>query len=280
MSSPKQKARTKPADKLHDHLYLNPDGSVDGEKLLALLRQTPGTFHLIAAHRVLETRPLHEHDIGGLIEGLTTIAILAAYGDEKSITQLKAIEKLIRAPKYCLPFTKLREIIDRYETSPPLARAWELRQLMSCLCWVVAPIRPKPPYSIDQPVKLIQPSNSAYVELSELAQRHIKRNSTLQSLAISIYLEQLRNEGVTDENNTITERTLKADLTRAREWDKTVSEEDKVRRGTYKGLGLHQDSPITWYAFSDEWKERTKARKRSSITANTKRGKRTQAKGG
>jgi hypothetical protein len=279
MSSLKRKAHVQPTNRYNNHLYLNPDGSVDGEKLLALLRKTPGAFDLIVAHRVLEERPLHEHDIGDLIEGLTNIAMLAAFGDENSLTQLKAIEKLIRAPKYCLPFTKLREIIDRYETSPPLARAWELRGLMSGLCWVVAPIRPKPPYSIDQPIKLIKPPNKAYADLSELAQRHIKKNSTLQSLAISIYLEQLRNEGITDENNTITERTLKADLARAREWEKTVSEDDKIRRGSYTARGLHQDSPITWYAFSDGWKKRAKARKRSSTTADAKRGKRT-AKGG
>jgi hypothetical protein len=273
MSSPKRKAHAQPNNRFDNHSYLNPDGSVDGEKLLTLLRQTPGAFDLILAHRVLEKRPLQEHDIGDLIRGLTNLAMFAAYGDEKSRTQLKAVEKLIRAPKYCLPFTKLREIIDRYETSPPLARAWELRRLMSNLCWVVAPIRPKPPYSIDQPIKLINPSNNAYADLSELAQRHLKRNSTLQSLAISIYLEQLRSEGITDENNTITERTLKADLTRAREWEKTVSEEDKIRRGSYTGLGLHQDSPITWYEFSEGWKERTKVRKRSK-TADLKRGKR------
>lgn len=279
MSTPKRKPNAQPANRFENHAYRNADGSVDGERLLALLEKTPGAFYLIIAHRVLEKKPLDEHDLGRLIHGLADIAMLAAHGDEKSLLQLKAIEKLIRAPKYCLPFTKLREIIDRYETSPPLARAWELRRLMSNLCWVVAPIRSKPPYSIDQPVKLVKPSNSAFTHLSELAQRHLKRNSTLQSLAISIYLEQLRDEG-TDENNTITEKTLKSDLARAREWERTASEDDKIRRGSYTGLGLHRDNPITWYDFSDGWKERAKARKRSSRVADLKTGKGPRPKGG
>jgi hypothetical protein len=279
MSSPKRKTHAQPTNRYENHLFLNPDGSVDGERLLTLLRQTPGAFDLIVAHRLLEKRPLREHDLGDLVDGLANIAVLAAFGDENSLTQLKAIEKLIRAAKYCLPFTKLREIVDRYETSPPLARAWELRRLMSGLCWVVALIRPKPPYSIDQPVKLISP-HKHYANLSELAQRHIKKNSTLQSLAISIYLEQLRNEGITDEKNTITEKTLKADLARAREWEKTVSEEDKIRRGSYAARGLHKDRPITWYAFSDGWKKRAKSRKRSSTTAKQKAAKGPRPNGG
>jgi hypothetical protein len=71
------------------------------------------------------------------------LVMLAVHGDEKSASQLKAIEKLIRLAKYELPFTKIREIIDRYETSPLLARGWKLRRIMSILCSVVEPLNEK-----------------------------------------------------------------------------------------------------------------------------------------
>lgn len=107
------------------------DGTVDGEKLLKIVRETPGAFFLIISNQVLKQVEPPQFDVDGIIEGITTLLMLSAHGDEKSGHQIRAIEKLISPSKYELPFTKIREIVDRYETSPPLARGWELRRIMN-----------------------------------------------------------------------------------------------------------------------------------------------------
>ncbi len=51
-------------------------------------------------------------------------------------------------------------------------------------------------------------------ELYERATKHLKRGSTLQSLAINIYLEALEREGIT-----LDARQLKLDLQKLRKWE-------------------------------------------------------------
>jgi hypothetical protein len=258
--APHQKAALSP---YQNHAYINPDGTVDGEKLLNIVRKTPGAFDLIIASQVLKGKDdRNEFDVSELISGISNLLMLALHGDDKSAIQLKAIEKLIKPAKYELPFTKIRELIDKYETSPILARGWELRRIMSSLCAVVEPLRKEPPHSPDQRIKMQQSPLGVFVGLSDLARSHLKRNSTLQSVAISIYLEQLRKQGITDESSAITEKTLKADLARVREWEVNASEEDKLRRAHWLGGSLDSDHPIIWYEFSEGWKKRKKARKR------------------
>jgi hypothetical protein len=99
----------------------------------------------------------------------------------------------------------------------------------------------------------------------------LKHNTTLQSLAISIFLEQLRESGVTDEGETITDRSLKRDLEKVRDWERYANEDEKLRRGKQKGLSLSVD-PIVWYDFSEGWKER-KVKRRESETGGKSRHK-------
>jgi len=241
---------------------MNPDGSVDGERLLALVNRSPGGFELIMLDALLDQGYVAQeyHAVADeIVSSLLTIISLAGHGDEQSQIQLKALKKLVRPRKYEIPISKIREIVDRYETSPPLARGWELHKLMSNLSLVVEPLKKDRPYTADQPITMRANPQAVFVGLSDLARQHLKQNTTLQSLAIHIYLEHLQKEGITDENEAINERTLKRDLQRVRDWEKNASPEEKLRRGRTEGTSLGEQ-PITWYMYSEGWKERKKKR--------------------
>jgi hypothetical protein len=101
------------------------------------------------------------------------------------------------------------------------------------------------------------PSRPYFQGLWDLARKHFHPNSTLQSLAIRIYLEDLERQGITSEHTAITERSLTRDLEQAREWERNASEDEKTRRGRWRG-GEIGGLTITWYEFSEGWKIRAK----------------------
>lgn len=262
----------KESSRYENHAYINPDGTVDGERLLSLVRDAPGAFDLIMLNAMVEEESSaseYHYMVRGIVSGLTLLVLLAGEGDEKSATQLKAIQKLVKPEKYELPLTKIRELVERYETSPPLARGWELRQLMSRLANVVEPLKKSKSYSPNQPIKLKESPPEYWVELWELARKHLDRNTTLQSMAIHIYLAQLQEKGITGEGEAITDRTLKRDLERVRDWERDASEDEKLRRGIYKGSSL-SDDPITWREFSEGWKARRVKQRESAKGGKTR----------
>jgi hypothetical protein len=249
-----------------NHAYLNPDGTVNGEKLLSIVNDAPGVFDLIMLNAIVKDGHAageYHFMASEIVSRLVLLVLLAGNGDERSATQLKAIKKLSKPEKYELSPNKIRDIVERYETSPPLARGWELRRLMSALSNVVEPVKKDTPYSQGQPIKLKESPRAVFVGLWDLARKHLKPNSTLQSLAIRIYLESLQEKGITDEGEAITSESLKRDLRRAREWERATNEDEKLRRGRHHGLSL-SDDPITWYDFSEGWKERRVKRREST----------------
>jgi hypothetical protein len=262
-----RKGRPTPKTKYPNHAFMNPDGSVDGERLLALVNRSPGGFELIMLDALLDRGYAAQeyHAVAEeIVSALLTIIALAGHGDEQSEMQLKALRKLVKPRKYEIPISKIREIAERYETSPPLARGWELHKLMSNLSLVVEPLKKDRAYTANQPIAMRLNPPAVFVGLSDLARQHVKPNTTLQSLAIHIYLEHLQKEGITDENEAINERSLKRDLQRVREWEKSASGDEKVRRGRMEGASLGEE-PITWYMYSEGWKERKKKRSKKLL---------------
>jgi hypothetical protein len=254
-----------------NHAYFNADGTVDGEKLLAIVNNAPGAFDLIMLEAMIRDRgePSEYDGIAGeIVRGLLNIILRALYNvDNEAAVQLRAIEKLVAPGKYEIPQSAIRDIALRYETSPPLARGWELRQLMSYLAGIVEPAKAGKSLTMHEPIKVMQNVPKYSAGLQELANKHWKRNSTLQSLAIRIYLEGLRDAGITNDTQTISEETLKRDLKLVREWEETHSYDDKLKRGHYTGYPLG-DTAITWCGFSEGWKMRRKGKSiRGSKTA-------------
>lgn len=222
------------------------------------------------ANQVIEEKgPARAYEFGKIIEGMINLNLLSVFGDEASDVQTKAIEKLIWPEKFEIPRSKIKDIVDRYETTPSLARAWELRIIMSNLSNVVEPKRQGKPLSECQPIRLRDaPVPAYYVSLWDTAKRHLKTNTTLQSLAMRIYLEQLQQQGVTDENQTISDRSLKRDLEKAGIWERITSEDEKLRRGRTTGAEL-SEGPLIWYRFSEGWKVRRQAAKTKAKRTTT-----------
>jgi hypothetical protein len=246
-----------------NHAYLNPDGSVDGEKLLSIVRRMPGGFALMILHAMIEKGgiDLAYHDKAQIIiERLSMSLIpLAAFGDEECDIQLTAILKLAQARTYEVPQSKIKEL-TRYETSPPLARGWELCRIMSHLSNVVEPRSSHRPFRPNHPIQMRPSPTSAHFQgLWDLANSHVKPNTTLQSLAIRLYLDRLEKEHVTAGQSTITNRSLKRDLELVREWERNTKEQEKQKRGRWHG-GKIGDLTLTWYEFSEGWKVRAKER--------------------
>src|SRR6185437_10235598 len=102
-----------------------------------------------------------------------------------------------RPQEYNLPNAVIENIVDRYNGSPQLARACHLRHLMSLLTKVVRPAHAEKPFTTRSPVVLLETLNedlnNEWRFLFVNAQKQWKRNSTLQSLAIRIYLSELAN---------------------------------------------------------------------------------------
>jgi hypothetical protein len=250
--------------------YVNFDGSIDGDKLLDAIKRSPAAFDLMNLERLVDHGLLQAEyldEITEMVSRLAEVTKQAGAGDERAADQLKAIAKLIQPDKYELPSTKIKEIVDRYETRPALARGWELRKLMHFLSIAVEPVRADRPYSPDQPIRVIHkaPANVHDFTIWQTAKKHWKPNTTLQSLAIRVYLEHLSDKGITDEDKTITERTLKRDLAEVRKWEETATDDEKRRRGYWSSKLLSGDY-ITWYDYSEGWKERKKARKAKGVT--------------
>ena len=259
--------------------YMSPEGIVDCEMLLKFMRQSPGVFDLLVLSATIhgdvdlhdDTDSLYHILTEDLVSGLASVVMDAAEGNDRAAIQLKAIEKLLKPEKFELPQNKIQELVDRYETSPPLARGWELRRLMSALWSVVEPIHSDRGNLINQPVRLMDsPDLPFYAHLWALAKKHCKTNTTLQSLAFRIYAERLQAQGISDEGATITDRTLKRDLESVRKWEQNASEEEKRRRGLYKGSS---DRPMIWFGFSDGWKSRTRNRKSRKKNVTKRRAK-------
>ena len=158
---------------------------------------------------------------------------------------------------YEVPQHKIRDI-TRYETRPPLARAWEMYRIMSHLTRVVEPLKSVRPFKENHPVKMLPgPTHGYHQSFWDLAKKHWRPNTTLQSLAITIYLEHLERQGVISDQGSITVRSLKRDLEMARAWETGLSDDEKQRRKHWSG-GIIGDLTITWYEFSEGWKVRAK----------------------
>lgn len=152
-----------------------------------------------------------------IIWKLVRIARNAETGDERATNQLSAIHKLAHPDNYELPATVIKNLADSYHTSPHLARAWAIRFIMVNLSYIVAATRSDVSL-LTSPIRLATENADLFAtwesDLYEKASKHIKRNSTLQSLAIDIYIEELAEEGIT-----IGPRELKRDLQKLKEWE-------------------------------------------------------------
>lgn len=170
-------------------------------------------------------------------------------GDEEAINQLKVLHKVAHPYNYELPSTVIKNLADSYHTSPHLARAWSVRDIMIELSYMVEPTR-KDRSVLEGPVKLcgdplLFPPSTRY----QRAARLIKKNTTLQSLAIAVFIEELDEEGIH-----LDPRQLKHDLQKLKEWESANLTDSSYRIP----LGNNADYPSAWlppiHIYSEGWK--------------------------
>jgi hypothetical protein len=198
------------------------------------------------------------------IDKLVSIALHAEKGDEKASNQLQVLHKVAHPFSYDLPSTVIKKLADSYHTSPHLARAWDVRSLMLDLSHVVEPTKFDRSV-LEGPVKLTtRDLHLIDRKLHATAEKHIKRGSTLLSLATSIYLETLDKEGIK-----IDPRQIRFDLEKLKEWE-AVNLKDAPftlrvweRPGEYPG-GSIPAIPIYSDGWKRQWRRGDKGRKKLS----------------
>jgi hypothetical protein len=150
--------------------------------------------------------------VSEIIDKLISLAVQAEKGDEKASNQLAVLHKVAHPSSYDLPSTVIKKIADSYHTSPHLARAWDVRDLMLELSYVVEPTNFNRSVA-EGPVRLAQRGKHEH-PMRAKAEKFINTHSTLQSLAIAIYLDQLDAEGIT-----LNAGQIKTDLRKLKEWE-------------------------------------------------------------
>lgn len=149
-----------------------------------------------------------------VIRMLVPIAFQASKGNKQAVNQLNVIHKVAYPGSYDLPGTVIQTLADSYHTSPHLARAWDVRSLMLDLSYVVEPTNFNRSV-LEGPVKLTtRDLHTINPKLHALAEKHIKRGTTLLSLATSIYLEALDKEGIK-----LDPRQIRQDFEKLKEWE-------------------------------------------------------------
>lgn len=221
--------------------------------LLELAQNAPGLVEMFQIAALTDKGLISresEKTLSEIIHNLVRIAFRAQGGDELASNQLKVLHKIAYPFNYELPATVIKNLAVRYHISPHLARAWDVRELMYELSYVVEPVNFEKSV-LEGPVTL-KTHNLGMRDVYNKAKHHIRRGSTLLSLAISLYIERLEQEGIALEP-----RDIKRDLQKLKKWESANLKEDSPFRlplwyepGKYPPANL-PGIPI----YSDGWKK-------------------------
>jgi hypothetical protein len=184
-----------------------------------------------------------------LISGVIGLLVRRHFGDEIAYQQLNVIHSFMFPKQYEVPEHVLERLSKKYR-SGHLTRAWALRRLMYKLSDLVAPTLLDTENLLVSPVRLLPQADSKH-PLYSLVKKYLKRGTTLQILAIRIYLEM---QSARDEEGTIDERTLKRDLQRLREWEETDAEHMRRKRElAAAGTQVSWKAHIPVRKYSESW---------------------------
>ena len=103
--------------------------------------------------------------------------------------------------------------------SEPIERALDIRYLMCELSYLSAPVIANAATILEGPIELVESAENLNPKLYETAAKHWRQNATLQSVAVRIFLERLKDRKIT----TIDQKKLESDLAKLRKWDKKKS---------------------------------------------------------
>jgi hypothetical protein len=228
------------------------DGGIDGLRLLQHVTSMVGVHSLLKLHQLINDGevPMRYFDnVERVCSELLRVIELAAAGSKFAENQLIVIEKVLNPNTYNVPDSVIENIAERYHSSPHVARGSYLRYVMYFLKRIVAPSSAGKPLTTRSRVQLVDAAESNYPYLFKKARQHWNKNSTLQSLAIQIFLSEVNATSSTSAN--IDERTLKRDLAILRKWEVSHrrSSGDAIAGDVLEEYGT-EDEPITWPVFS------------------------------
>jgi hypothetical protein len=168
-------------------------------------------------------------DLKYLVFGLWGVFMRSHGGDKASKNQLNVLRKFIFPKTYEVPISVIEALAKKYE-SGHITRGLELRKLMHKLSEIVIPSRHDSNNPFEGPIQLLPASEVKDQELYKIVQECWHRKTTLQSLAIHIYLREKQNQGKAESK--IDERTLKRDLHKLRQWEEAdefhISQKEKL----------------------------------------------------
>lgn len=187
-----------------------------------------------------------------IIHKLVRIAFHAEKGDELAANQLRVLHKVAHPFNYELDPKIIKNLADSYHTPPHLARGWSIRDLMLRLSYAVEPTRADRSV-LDGPVKLTTRSlQTVDPGLYEKAKPYVLTNTTLQSLAINVYIQDMLNEGIK-----LDIRSIRTDLRKLKEWEsKNLKKDSPHRLLLWDHLGQYPPASIPAIPiYSEGWKK-------------------------
>jgi hypothetical protein len=211
-----------------------------------------GVYNLLKLHQLVHDEELPLRSFGyaeSIVSGLVDVIVLAVSGCEFAENQLIAIKKLLNPRLYNLPEAVIKNIVERYYSSPHIVRGSYIRYLMYFLKRIVTPACAGKPLTTRSRVQLVEAGRSNYSDLFEKAEQRWNKNSTLQSLAIQIRLSEVNATSRTDAQ--IDERVLRRDLAFLKNWERTYvpSAGDEIVGDVLVEYG-QTDEAITWPSYS------------------------------
>lgn len=163
----------------------------------------------------------------------------AVRGNASAQKRVRDIHKLVRPNLYTLP--------------PSVARSMAIYQLMAELSRYVRPIRGGGFLRERSYVRLTGDEDWQNFENYQLAKKHLQQRksecSTLQSLAISIFLENADNDGF----DGMSQRSIERDLRAARLYHE---KQKKSGRPADLYTPLSSGESLPFYYYSEDWKQR------------------------
>jgi hypothetical protein len=195
--------------------------------------------------------PDERSEMRELISGLIGLLVRRHFGDAVAHHQLNVIHSFTFPKKYEVPSQVVERLSKRYR-SGHLIRAWEIRRLMYEISDLIVPMNPDAESILKSPIRLRSDADPGHPLYKLVSQRlgSLRRPTTLQMLAIHIYLLRAQESGVLGLN----ERTLKRDLQRLRRWEQEDEEHMRV-----KNQFAADESRTSWKAqipirkFSESW---------------------------
>lgn len=187
-------------------------------------------------------------EMQGLISGVIGLLIRRHFGDEGAHLQLNILHTFTFPKQYEVPEQVIRSLGKKYR-SGHLTRAWALRRLMYKLADLVIPSRTDGKDPLTSPVKL-SPQADPKHPLYEHVVKNLTRGTTLQMLAIRVYLATMTGEGETG----VDERSLKRDIQRLRRWEESDPGHMQMKeRFASAEAGASWKSQIPVHKYSESW---------------------------